>query len=68
MSKPTITTQAALREEFWKNTQHMKRYRGGKPMKQNDYPADVRMEWCEFIEGMERNNLITMELASRATL
>lgn len=60
-----ITTQKALRDAFW--AEHPKLVRcAGK--KQNDYPADTRMAWCDFVEAMRRNGEISEALANRATL
>ena len=35
---------------------------------QNDYPTDVRVTWCDFIEAARSNCEITDSLAQRATL
>ena len=60
-----ITTQRELRTEFWHNHPQFKR-RGR--TKQNDYPADIRMAWCDFVESCRRNGDISEALANRATL
>jgi hypothetical protein len=62
-----IKTVTALRAEFW--TQHPQfnsEYRAKK--RQNDYSADVRLCWCEFVEWMRREGAISEKLAARATL
>jgi hypothetical protein len=61
-----ITTQADLRQYFW----HMmfpyhKRKKG---YTQNDYCADVRIAWVDFVDMMHHNGQINEKLADRATL
>lgn len=60
-----ITTQKELRNQFWIDHPHLKRIPG---KTQNDYPADTRMSWCDYVEGMRRSGLIGEALAQRATL
>lgn len=60
-----ITTQKALRESFWAD--HPKLTRQGNK-KQNEYPADTRMAWCDYVENMRRSGEISEALAQRATL
>lgn len=62
---PQISTQKQLRDEFW--TQHPQFKRRGRT-KQNAYPADIRMAWCDFAEAMRRSGDISETLADRATL
>jgi hypothetical protein len=65
MAHPTITTQKELRAQFWADHQHLTR----KPGKtQNDYPADVRMAWVDYVDHMQRSGMISDKLADRATL
>lgn len=73
-----ITTQKQLRDAFWEAHPQFKRgvkrigTKDGRaiyaPKKQNDYPADVRMAWCDFVESMNRNGEISDDLTERATL
>lgn len=35
---------------------------------QNEYPTDVRVSWCDFVECMYRAGQISEALADRATL
>lgn len=63
--KKMITTQAELRAEFWAQHPRYKRVPG---WTQNDYNADVRMAWCDFVEYMRRAGSISDALAQRATL
>lgn len=60
-----ITTQRQLRAEFWHNHPQFKRHSG---WTQNQYPADIRMAWCDFVESIRRNGDISEALADRATL
>lgn len=60
-----ITTQKELRDTFWQNTPQFTRKRG---KKQNDYPCDVRVTWCDFVELLRDAGEISDKLAERATL
>lgn len=67
----TITDIDDLRDAFW--DQHpqfehnpMTRRRSG--FQQNDYPADVRIAWCDFVDRMEKDRQITEEFSFSATL
>lgn len=68
--KPTMTTQKQVREAFWQGwTPELRRAVGMRHRKrQNDYPADVRQEWVEFVDMLARDGHISEELASRVTL
>lgn len=63
-----ITNQAQLRGAFHYETGIKRRYRNGRPLTQNEYPADERMAWVEFVDAAERDGRISTELAQRATL
>ena len=60
-----ITTQAELRKSFWRDYPQFKRVPG---KTQNDYPSDVRLAWCDYVEDMNRIGEISDALADRATL
>jgi len=60
-----ITTQKQLRAEFWHSHPELKRIPG---KAQNEYPTDVRVAWCEFVDYMYRAGQISDALADRATL
>jgi hypothetical protein len=60
-----ITTQKALRNEFWYQHPQFKRVPG---WKQNDYKTDVRVAWCEWIDDMYQSDQISKGLVERATL
>jgi hypothetical protein len=60
-----ITNQKTLRTLFWQTYPHLVRKGNAR---QNSYPADTRMAWCDFIEHLARSGTISATLASRATL
>lgn len=60
-----ITTQRQLRKEFWRYYPELKRIPG---KTQNEYPTDVRVAWCDFVERTYRAGQISEALADRATL
>ena len=59
-----ITTQRDLRAAFWRA--HAGERRPG--WRQNDYRADIRIAWCDYIDEAEQSGAITAALADRATL
>ena len=60
-----ITTQKELRRFFWEENPYLKRHPG---WTQNDYPADTRCRWVEFVDLMFRSEAISETLADRVTL
>lgn len=60
-----ITNQTQIRDMFWNEYPEFKRVPG---RKQNQYPADVRVSFCDFIERLNRSQSISELLAQRATL
>ena len=60
-----ITTQKALRNEFWYQHLQYKRVSG---WKQNNYHTDIRIAWCEFIDNLYQSDQISRGLVERATL
>lgn len=63
--KYEITTQAQVKSMFWESHPKFKRIPG---KKQNDYPADIRVSFCDFVERLWRNNQISDKLADLVTL
>ena len=62
-----ITTQTELRASFWRNSPHHRHeYTPGK--RQNDYPADVRAAFVDYVDMAQRNIMISDDLADRASL
>lgn len=62
-----MTTQKEIRESFWESFPEFKPERRSSKT-QNDYRADIRMSFCDYVESLERNGEISTALASRATL
>ena len=67
----TYTTQQQLRAAFWGElpdwlTGNARIYVRGQ--RQNDYPADTRTAWCDWIDSLQRSGQISEALAQRATL
>ena len=73
-----ITTQAESRKLFWEQNPQFKRgvrlagKSGGRKvyvdMTQNDYPTDVRVAFCDFVDYLQRDGQISEALAERVTL
>jgi hypothetical protein len=62
-----IKTQKQLRAAFWKAfPQFAPLYQASK--RQNDYSCDMRMAWCNYVESMRWDNVISEALAQRSTL
>ena len=61
------TSQAVLRRQFWLDHPSLRpQYRSNR--RQNEYPTDTRMAWCDYVEAMARDGAISADLAARATL
>ena len=60
-----ITTQKQLRAEFWRNHQQFERVPG---WDQNNYPTDIRVAWCDFVDDAYQSDQISKGLAERAAL
>jgi len=61
------TSQDQLRRAFWLDHPSLRpQYRSAK--RQNEYPTDTRMAWCDYVEAMARDGNIPDALACRATL
>lgn len=69
-SKPyPITTQPQLRKAFWEahpnlSRKRIKDFTGKGTM----YTTDTRVAWTNFVDAMSKDNQISQDLASRATL
>ena len=74
--KYEITTQKELRKAFWQgyktlnNIDIIELYHvvTGKPLTQNEYNATIRSEWCEFVDAMQKDGIISKKLYNKATL
>ena len=60
-----LTTQKQIRALFWQNHPQFKR-KGN--TKQNNYPTDVRVSFCDYVDYLRRDNQISEALAQRVTL
>lgn len=65
MNTYDFTTQAQVRKAFWQGMPSGIKKRGAT---QNDYPAWLRMEWCEFVDILQKNGHISDDLADKVTL
>ena len=62
-----MTSQAAVRRSFWEvHEMYAEHYRKGK--RQNEYPADVRMAFVDYVDHLKRDGSISAELGYRVTL
>ena len=64
-----ITTQRELRNAFWRDhpgavRRKIKNYSGNGKM----HVTDTRCAWCDYIDALSKDGVISQELASRATL
>lgn len=60
-----LTTEGQVRREFWSVYTGFRRRRG---WRQNNYPADVRCAFVDFVDYLSRSGQITERLAERVTL
>lgn len=54
-----------LRRAFWKDHPQFKRVPA---FTQNDYRTDVRLAWCDYVEHMYQQGLISERVVQGATL
>lgn len=60
-----MKTQAEIRAAFWQGMpQVWSKYRN---KRQNEWPCDLRMEFCDFVEMLHRDGHISESLANRVT-
>lgn len=69
MSAYRITTQTQVRSTFWE-TSGFERVRTprGRWLTQNEYSADVRCAFVDFVDHLAREGTISEALAQRVTL
>jgi len=60
-----LTTQKEVRAQFWLDYPQYKRVPG---QFQNDYPADVRCAFVDFVDVLQKSGTIAEALAERVTL
>ena len=64
-----LTTQSQIRAAFWNDLEAMGAPGKCKPGKtQNDYPADVRVAWVDYVDLLARFGEISQALAAGVTL
>jgi hypothetical protein len=66
-----MTTQAQIRRAFWQSfPQHEEhaRKRGTLSKGQNAQTTDCRMAFCDFVESLSRDGVISGRLASNVAL
>lgn len=68
MSDIRMTTQSAVRESFWHNCGSRLAASRIKGKTQNDYPADVRMAFVDYVDMLALDGDITDSLANKVTL
>jgi hypothetical protein len=64
-----ITNQKDLRRAFWRDhpgavRRKITNYSGNGTM----HVTDTRCAWCDYVDAMSRDGVISQELAERATL
>jgi len=62
-----------LRASFWRDHPAFKRKAIGapgtmRPASQNEYPADIRCAWVDYVDAMARGGQISDRVAQSATL
>ncbi len=66
-STHSMRTQTEVRDSFWEShPQFIPLRRATK--RQNSYPCDVRMAFCDYIDSLRRDDGISESLAGRVTL
>lgn len=66
-----FTTQSQVRDAFWQMLEEVSPNLAAqwRPRKrQNDYIADIRMAWVDFVDSLARDEVISESLAFRVTL
>ncbi len=62
-----MNTQAEVRDSFWNVfTEFQGEYRSRK--RQNDYRADIRRMFVDFVDSLQKSGQISEKLANRVTL
>jgi hypothetical protein len=62
-----MTTQNEVRDSFWRHHAQYEHLRRSKK-RQNQYPADVRTAFVDFVDYLQKHGQISEALASRVTL
>lgn len=64
----TIRTEDDARRAFWAQMPWAIRRHYVRCIRQNAYPADVRVAWCDWVDAAARDGLLSEELARTVTL
>ena len=68
----TYTTQKQIRAAFWRDNSdrltRKQRTMTGRTPTQNDYPADTRCAFVDYVDMLQRDGQISEALAERVTL
>jgi len=62
-----MKTQAQVRDSFWNSYPEFQQEKRSRK-RQNDYRADIRMAWVDYIDSLRKDGLITEKLAAFVTL
>ena len=62
-----MTTQSQVRNAFWEAHPEFASQRRSRK-RQNDYVADIRTAFVDYVDGLVRANHISEKLADRVTL
>ena len=57
-----------IRNEFFERYGYKRKYKGKRPFTQNEYNADTRCAFCDYVEYLRRDEIITESQAHRITL
>ena len=62
-----MKTQAQVRDSFWDSYPEFQQEKRSRK-RQNDYRADIRMAWVDYIDSLRKDGRITEKLAAFVTL
>lgn len=62
-----MKTQTQVRNAFWQSFPQYAKDRRSKK-RQNDYKTDIRCTFCDFVERLRKDGVISEKLAYRVTL
>lgn len=72
MSNYKLTTESQVRNSFWKTHPYNRRMKKSNGVvryfEQNDYPADVRAAFVFYVDFLQKDGVISEELAYNITL
>ena len=62
-----MKTISEIRNAFWEANPQFKEYRRSRK-RQNDYHAEIRCSFVDWLDSVNKDGLISDELANKATL